>query len=355
MKTLFYSFLVFVINIPFNINAQEYNRVYYNSNWVVTSIDKATFYRISSFNPELRSYDDKVTDYYIKNNQIEMVGFYKNGKKNGEFTFYYPNGKVKMKINYNNDERVGEWAEFFSNGRISKKLFYVNNTEKLIELNDSLGYSLLENNKINYTYYLKDFPEDPLDFDDDKGEKFEISGCLLDNLREGKWVVNKKRDLFAKMNYKNGVIIKGYCMTKNINGKYIESRINNNIIFPFIIEPIKFYVTENYFFEPKAVIKTNYLIKGLYQSKNKTKEKVKFSNFDDLVYYIQENFNIKSSAYNKFIITLSIKNGIIERFSTTPKLSEEVTKYLESIINTIDKIEFTTENNLVIEYSVGSN
>jgi len=353
MKYKFFLFVILGVLIHFNIYAQEFNKVYYNSNWVVTSIDNATFYRISGFNSELPSYDGEVTDYYIINNQIEMIGNYQKGKKNGEFTFYYPNGSIKMKSNYNYNERTGYWVEFFSNGKISKKIFYDNNTEKLLEFNDSLGNSLIKKEIINYSYFLKEYPENPLDFNvNEKGDKIEISGGLLENFREGKWKVKKNQELYATLTYSQGVIIKGYFITEDSFGDYNKTKITNNITFPLIIEPVKFYVTENYYLEPKAVIKTNYLIKGLYQHENKTKEKVKIGNYDELLQYIHKNFNIRSSAFDKFIINLSINNGVIDDFSTVPKLSEETTNYLKSILETIDKIEFTTESNLVFEFKV---
>lgn len=346
---------VITITIQSKVNAQEFNKVYYNSNWVVTSIDSATFYRMSGFNDQIPSFEGHTTDYYLNNNQIEMIGYYENGNKNGEFNFYYPNGNLRMNINYNNNNRIGSWKEFFQNGKLKTNVIYQDNVEKLMELNDSLGNSLLEDTNVKYTYYLKDFPDSPSNLNslekNETDELIEIKGKIVNNLREGKWSVKMNRKQYASMTYTQGILFKGYFLTPGYYGLQ-KNKFTNNLAFPLIEDPSKFIITEKFFLEPGALIKNNYLTEGLNLYNSKSEEKVIISKYDDLVQYINENFTIQSSKIEKIKINLKITNGIITDVSTDPKLSNNSMKYLKLIIDTIEKIEFITDNVLVIEYNV---
>jgi antitoxin component YwqK of YwqJK toxin-antitoxin module len=354
MKIIYYIIITttIAITIQTKVNAQEFNKVYYNSNWVVTSIDSATYYRMSEFNAQIPSFDGLTTDYYLNNNQIEMIGFYENGNKNGEFNFYYPNGKLRMVINYNNNNKIGSWKEFFQNGKVKTNVIYQDNVEKLLELNDSIGNSLLEKNNVKYTYYPKNLPGPSSNLNSlEKEEIIEIKGKIVNNLREGKWTVKKNRKQYASITYKQGTIIKGYFLTNDYLGRQ-KNKLTNNLAFPLIEDPSKFIITEKFFLEPGTLIKNNYLTEGLNLYNSKSKEKVIISKYDDLVQFIKENFSIQSSKFEKIKINLKITNGIITEVSTDPKLSNNSMNYLKLIIGTIEKIEFITDNVLVIEYNV---
>jgi antitoxin component YwqK of YwqJK toxin-antitoxin module len=73
----------------------------------------ATYYRISGFNPDLMKFDSIVVDHYMDNN-VEMIGQYHNGIKEGDFIYYFPDQTLRLSSSYVNNKRPG---------RISKMIF----------------------------------------------------------------------------------------------------------------------------------------------------------------------------------------------------------------------------------------
>jgi hypothetical protein len=280
-----------------------------------------------------------------------MSGQYENGQKNGVFNFYYPDGKNKMIANYSKNDRVGSWKEFYRNGIVKINIIYQDNIEKLIELNDSLGISLLKNSKLKYTMCLHDVSEIPYVLGSSKKDEIiTIEGCYDNNMREGKWKV-KKKGLYASMTYNKGILNKGHYYTYDYSGVKYKNPLKFNLVFPLIGEPIKFYITEQYSLEPGAVIKNNYLLEGLHQNKFISMPKLKINSYNDLVQYIDDNFMLRSNKSEKIKIHLTINNGLLTDFLTEPKLSNSLMNDLKLIFETIERIEFNTENVLTIEIS----
>lgn len=342
--------VIIAFTIQSRLFAQDFDKVYFNSKWVVVSIENATYYRVSGFNSSIPSYDGKVIDYYFNNNQIEMIGQYENGQKNGIFTFYYPDGKTKMIENYCNNNRVGSWKEFYKNGIVKISVIYQDSIEKLIEVNDSLGVSLLKNNKFKYSMLLDNTLNIPYDLGSSENkELITIEGYIDNNLRDGKWKVKKKGLLYASMTYTKGILNKGYFYTYDYSGVKYKNPLKHNLVFPIIVEPTKFYITEHFSLEPGAVLKNNYMLEGLHQYKYHSMKKIKIKSYNDLVQYIEDNFMLKSNKSEKIKIHLTIHNGLITDFLTEHKLSNRSMSDLKLIFETIDGIEFSTENNLTIE------
>jgi len=50
--------------------------------------------------------------------ELEIVGFYKEGEKEGEWLFYHPNGQIKIKGNFSQGQEQGEWKTFDESGKL---------------------------------------------------------------------------------------------------------------------------------------------------------------------------------------------------------------------------------------------
>ncbi|PCI31270.1 MAG: hypothetical protein COB60_12260 [Flavobacteriaceae bacterium] len=87
---------------------------------------------------------------YFDNGQIEVIGNFENGKKNGKWKLYNGNGQLVMIINYENGVVNDQWKSFHKNGQLK----VIGNYEKE-ERNDEWKY-YHENGKLeeigNYEY-----------------------------------------------------------------------------------------------------------------------------------------------------------------------------------------------------------
>ncbi|MEQ8304642.1 MAG: hypothetical protein RIB47_14700 [Cyclobacteriaceae bacterium] len=347
MKTLKNVLIATILIAQSDLFAQDYDKVYFNSKWMVTSLDSAIYYRVSGFNSSLPSYDGDVVDYYLKTNQIEMTGHYTNGVKNGEFSFYYPNGKLRLLTKFDNNSRIGAWEEFFKNGHTKAKVIYDGEKEIILELNDSLGNSIIDDNKFRYRFVYFDVSRFLFESNSLKDETIEIIGNVFENLRDGKWSIKKNSEPYASLTYKNGVLIKGYFLVDNQ-----RTVLTNNLAFPLIIDPFKFQMTENFSLSQGAVIKNNFVTEGLHQHKYKSMKKIKLANYEDLVAYINNNFDLRSRKnIEKINIIIKIKNGAIDDFQTVPKMSKTSEDDLRLLLGTIESVKFITADTVIIEYT----
>jgi len=347
------SCLSFALLISISIFSQDFDRVYFNSRWFVTSIENSTYYRISKFDSSRPSYAGETTDFYVKDNRVEMTGFYSEGMKNGSFIFYFPNGNLKMKINYTNNERAGIWTEYYENGIVKMEVCYENLKEKLLVLNDSKGNSLIKRNKVNLKIF-SNTNEIPLTLNDFHififEEELHITGSLNDdNERDGKWIVKKNNLLYATLSYSNGYLLQGYIMLGNQ-----KLPLNNNQGFPLFTEPQKFFITEKIALEPDAKIKNNYVLDGLNEFKMKSMERITINSYSELVEYFNEHFVFRSNKTDQTIkILIEVKDGIPINCSTEPKVSVNGLKEINLIIGTIEKFAFNSDSLITIDYHCG--
>lgn len=330
-------------------NAQDFNRIYFNSTWRITSADNATYYRKSSFNASIPAYDGEVTDYYVQNDKVEMTGQYKNGNKSGTFNFYYPDGTLKMTASYDEKgTRTGAWKELYTNGIVKISLLYENHTEKILEMNDSLGNPMTKGNQFKYNLYYYDLPRQPAGAYLREDDLIEISGNLTDNLRDGKWKIRRNGELYATLTYKLGKMMKGNII---INGH--QSPLNHSQAFPLIVDPMKFSMTESFALDPGAVIKNNYVTEHLYQRKYKSMKKIVIESPEQLKEYIDKNFDLRSKEATQMLsININVSNGRITGFLLQPDTFPGADEELTLILNAVDRLTFISEGQIEIDYQV---
>lgn len=329
--------------------AQDYDRIYFNSKWRITSADNATYYRKSSFNAGIPSYDGEVNDYYTQNDKLEMTGHYKDGQKTGTFHFYYNDGTLKLIATYNeNGTRSGSWKEFYENGILKISLIYENQTEKILEMNDSLGNSMIKGNQFKYNLYYYDLPQHPAGAYLKEDELIEISGNVAENLRDGKWRIKRNGELYATLIFKMGKLIKGNIL---INGH--QSPLTNNQAFPLIVDPMKFSMTEKFVLDPGAIIKNNYVTEHLYQRKYTSMKKVVIETAEQLQQYIHDNFDVRSRKASEMLkINIEVINGRISGFTLQPDIFPGADEELTLILNAVDRVTFISDGQIEIDYLV---
>tara|TARA_B110000444_G_C18651497_1_gene506277 strand:+ start:425 stop:727 length:303 start_codon:yes stop_codon:yes gene_type:complete len=52
---------------------------------------------------------------------LKEKGNYRNGEKEGAWSFHHDNGQLRKKGNYRNSELEGEWITYYYNGQLRKK------------------------------------------------------------------------------------------------------------------------------------------------------------------------------------------------------------------------------------------
>ncbi|MCX7729075.1 MAG: hypothetical protein N2203_06360 [Bacteroidia bacterium] len=84
--------------------------------------------------------ENKEVDYFIKplsdstftgeaeekypNGIVKYKGFYRFGKKHGEWIYFYPNGKIWSEARFNRDKMHGESKVYYPNGNLYYSGFY---------------------------------------------------------------------------------------------------------------------------------------------------------------------------------------------------------------------------------------
>jgi TonB family protein len=128
-----------------SVSAQIIPRLYYNKQWLLTTRDSASYFRVCVFDTINRVFVGEVNDF-TEDGKPVMKGSYKSGKKNGEFTFYFNNGKPKSKGLYQDNQRTGPWKYFYQNGvSRSEVVFEADYAKGISFFNDSTGARLFEN------------------------------------------------------------------------------------------------------------------------------------------------------------------------------------------------------------------
>ncbi len=343
--------LCFVPGLFFSSNSQEYNKVYYEKNWIMNSIDYATYYRVSDFLIAPLSYDGNITDYYIANDQIEMTGQYRNGIKEGEFLFYYHNGSIRLHIQFENNLRTGRWVEYYENGKVKIDVLYVDKMEKILSFNDSLGNSKLDESSFKYSILHYDVPENDFYVEHiDSDDYIEIKGKVADHYREGKWVVKKNGVLYAELKYKNGKLIKGFVQ---LDRNKVDLDTYYSDVFPLINTPKKFYMTENFVQKPGAVIKNNYVTNGLYLYKLNKMKKAEIDSEEELIKYITSKFDLRTNNEERtIVINISVIGSLPQVASIKPKIGNKSMESLTQILQTIKKLNFKSDEVISFEYLI---
>ena len=123
--------------------AQE--KIYFDSLWVVTTKDKAAFYRETTPEKEFT----RIKDFY-KNGTLQMEGLASDTTPSseifeGKVTWYYPNGKTQIISNFSKGMPIGEQKSYDEKGRVLSDLFY-RDSEKY----DGVTYSYSDTYEYNY-------------------------------------------------------------------------------------------------------------------------------------------------------------------------------------------------------------
>ena len=211
-----YIITTLFISIPFLVNAQKKQNVYYVSDQdvIVDMIDSASYVRIVQ-EPDSGSNLYNLFEYY-KDQKIKRIGklnAFDPLELEGTVINYYKNGKRSSIENYKKNIKIGQFFSFHENGNLFEEIEYLENVDqipkkdfinyKMIQIADSLGHQFLDDNGSG-TFSLT------------KPNGDTESGAYLKGLKNGLWKSfdAKVREQYEDL-YENGKFIHGKTIQGN--------------------------------------------------------------------------------------------------------------------------------------------
>jgi TonB family protein len=217
---LFFSFI-----LAFESSAQISVRFYYTKYWELTTQDSAYFFRVSGFDTIHSVFEGTVEDSN-KDDKPVMKGVYKNGMKEGEFTFYFPNGQVESTGNYTNNLRTGVWQYFYENGVPKQEVEFSGIDPKVIFFSDATGTKILENGNGKWREEYEVFKPHHKD-------KVTNEGQYKEGKRAGVWICKFNGAFFYKEKYVDGKFKSGYLTNDNgTKKKEYQKELENKLLPP---------------------------------------------------------------------------------------------------------------------------
>lgn len=213
MKKTLFLLLASVLNL--NISAQEKLarndffeanenkslKFYLGRDFRLSKKKCADYYMICKLDDINFELKDSVKVYYMDDN-LQMKGFFSNGKKNGHFTYFFDNGSPECEGKYENDNMTGFWTYYYPNGNLKK---IINFTSKYAYLKDfylESGNQLVEN---GYGEYI-----DKIQLYYNTQTKSTVKGQIKEGVQDDKWEIytaNLKTatEYFTNKKFNNGI------------------------------------------------------------------------------------------------------------------------------------------------------
>ncbi len=118
------AFLYLLLTLSSNILSQPTLR-YYNYKWEETIPKYGAFYSITNQTDTTFQRED----YFVATKKLQMSGAYSNATekvKIGKFYWFHSNGQLERVGNYLNGKRDGVWLSYYENGIMEDSSFYEN-------------------------------------------------------------------------------------------------------------------------------------------------------------------------------------------------------------------------------------
>jgi len=89
----------------------------------ITRDDQENIVTIEYFNNSSKKLKLIKMEIYYTNGQMQIMEYYDNGKKTGNYQEYYENGKIKKEGQFKDGNAIGLWSVYYPNGKV-KRMFY---------------------------------------------------------------------------------------------------------------------------------------------------------------------------------------------------------------------------------------
>lgn len=202
-------------NIFFSKNNDGSYKFHFSESFNLTCEKRAEYYSHLNFNSEHFVLEDSLKIFYSKDKKIHLKGFYKNGLKQGEFTWYYPNGTIKSIGYYDQDKRIGIWRNYYQNGQISKEINYIDELAFLKSFYLENGAQLVSEGEGVYM-------EEIALYNNPKNLR-KIKGNVKDGLMDGKWDMYLQNSIISSEYFENKTFVKGISYAGGSKSEYTDT------------------------------------------------------------------------------------------------------------------------------------
>lgn len=229
-----------------NVHAQKDVKIYYNSQWEITSPDTIySYFRIASVDTLTGGFVGTVKDYSTSGTLI-MTGGYLDSREGGLFTYYYENGEIERVGNYSNGLRTGLWRYKYPDGKPQQEVeFGVQEEYEILYMYDSVGNKVLQKGTGTW-YSIYEEYEVP--------GKVILRGSFKENLVDGDWVCQlSSGEVIYKQKFKKGKLLESYFTNPDGSKAQDYPQGFNNVLMP----PYKHRVT-NEFTHVKGIDRSSY-------------------------------------------------------------------------------------------------
>jgi TonB family protein len=229
--------LLALLSLLFSINVygQKEVKIYYNSQWEITSPDSVYSYvRIVSVDTLTGSFVGTVKDYSTTGILI-MAGRYLDSREEGLFTYYYENGKIERAGNYSNGLREGIWKYHYPDGRTQQEVeFGPDEVFKIRYMYDSAGNKILQEGTGSW-YSIYEEYEVP--------GKVILTGSFKGNMFDGDWMCRLSTgEVIYKQKFKKGKLLESYFTNPDGSKAQDYPEGFNTVLLP----PYKHHVTNEF-------------------------------------------------------------------------------------------------------------
>lgn len=182
-------------------NCQVLGKFFYNYSWELTRQETSVYFRTCVFDTVNYWFAGQVKDF-TRNGRLLMEGYYKEGKKNGKFTFYYESGNIESEGNFENNLPSGKWRYFYPDGTSKQDVTFDGQGFYVHFFVDSTGNKILDNGTGNWYDIYEEYKTPSLII---------VKGSFYEGKKTGDWECLFENGVFLyKEKFKNGEFKKGF-------------------------------------------------------------------------------------------------------------------------------------------------
>lgn len=204
------------------VSDNYYVKLYFDSDWQVSTKEYAKYYRITKWDNSVHYYDGSFRDFYV-NGELYTTGKYENGRKQDDFNFYFPSGSIKTVLHFDFDKPIKTWEFYHANSTLNSRIEISGNNFTVLEYMDTSGNSLMQNGNGNWEYHFSDY----------SGEKqVKVEGSISNYSKDKTWRLYIDDKLEVDEYYKKSRFEMGTIYSQQGNEKVKEPLINSWIFYP---------------------------------------------------------------------------------------------------------------------------
>lgn len=195
------------------INSDKTLKFYLGLGFRLSKKKCADYYMICKLDDNNFELKDSVKVYY-KDDNLQMKGFFSEGKKNGHFTYYYDNGSPECEGKYENDMMAGTWTYYYPNGNLKKIINFSGIYAYLKDFYHESGNQLVENGNGQYI--------DNIQLYYNTQTKSTVKGEIKDGVQDAKWEIYTANLKTATEYFRDKKFIKGTSHAKLGDANYFD-------------------------------------------------------------------------------------------------------------------------------------